>query len=90
MMPLIENQLKLTYILREIAKAEKIKATKKEIEAKLEEQVLAYGQEDNKEEFMKNESILSAVKEMIETEKAQNFVFDNAKAKKAAAKKSEK
>ena len=39
---------------------------------------------------MKNESILSAVKEMIETEKAQNFVFDNAKAKKAAAKKSEK
>ena len=90
MMPVIENQLKLTYILREIAKVEKIKATKKEIEAKLEEQVLAYGQEDNKEEFMKNESILSAVKEMIETEKAQNFVFDNAKAKKAAAKKSEK
>ena len=90
MMPVIENQLKLTYILREIAKAEKIKATKKEIEAKLEEQVLAYGQEDNKEEFMKNESILSAVKEMIETEKAQNFVFDNAKTKKAAAKKAEK
>ena len=48
-----------------------------------------YGKE-NDEEFMKNENVRNYIKKGIESEKAINFIVDNAKMKKAVKKEEKK
>ena len=66
--------------LEAVIKAEKIEATKEEIDEKLKEMAKNYGKE-NDEEFSKNENVRKYIKEGIESEKAIEFLVKNAKIK---------
>ncbi len=63
-----------------VIKAEKIEATDKEIEEKMKEMAKNYGKENDKE-FMKNENVKNYIKQGIESEKAMDFLVENAKIK---------
>ncbi|MCI8759810.1 MAG: trigger factor [Clostridia bacterium] len=66
--------------LEAIIKAEKIEATEKEIDEKLKEMAKNYGKE-NDEEFLKNENVRNYLKEGLASEKAIEFLVENAKIK---------
>ena len=72
--------IKTRLAIEAVIKAEKIEATDKEIEDKMKEMAKNYDKEDD-EEFMKNENVRNYIKEGIETEKAIDFVVENAKMK---------
>ena len=72
--------IKTRLAIEAVIKAEKIEATDKEVEEKMKEMAKNYGKE-NDEEFMKNENVRNYIKEGIESEKAINFVVENAKMK---------
>ncbi len=72
--------IKSRLALEAVIKAEKIKATDKEIEEKMKEMAKNYGKE-NDEEFLKNENVKNYVKQGLESEKAINFLVENAKIK---------
>ena len=74
------DAIKSRLALEAVVKAEKIKATNKEIEEKMKEMAKNYGKE-NDEEFMKNENVRNYIKQGIESEKAIDFLVDNAKIK---------
>ena len=74
------DAIKSRLALEAVVKAEKIKATDKEIEEKMKEMAKNYGKE-NDEEFMKNENIRNYIKQGIESEKAIDFLVENAKIK---------
>ena len=67
-------------MLEAIKKAEKIEATEKEIEEKIEEMAKNYGK--SADELKENENLKNYIKEGIETEKAIEFIVKNAKFKK--------
>ena len=73
--------IKSRLMLEAVIKAEKIEATDDEIEEKMKEMAKNYGRE-NDEEFMKNENVANYIKEGIKSEKAVNFLVENAKFKK--------
>ena len=73
--------IKSRLMLEAVIKAEKIEATEDEIEEKMKEMAKNYGRE-NDEEFMKNENVANYIKEGIKSEKAINFLVENAKFKK--------
>ena len=73
--------IKSRLMLEAVIKAEKIEATDDEIEEKMKEMAKNYGRE-NDEEFMKNENVANYIKEGIKSEKAINFLVENAKFKK--------
>ena len=74
------DAIKSRLALEAVVKAEKIEATDKEIEEKMKEMAKNYGKE-NDEEFLKNENVRNYIKQGIESEKAIDFLVENAKIK---------
>ena len=72
--------IKSRLALEAVIKAEKIEATEDEIDEKLKEMAKNYGKE-NDEEFLKNENVRKYIKQGIESEKALDFLVENAKIK---------
>ena len=71
--------IKTRLALEAVVKAEKIEATEKEIEEKIEEMAKNYGKPAD--ELKKNENVKKYIKEGIESEKAVEFLVKNAKMK---------
>ena len=80
------ESVKTRLVLEAIVKAEKIEATDAEIEEKIKEMAANYGKKE--EELLNNENLKDYLKNNITTEKAIQFIVDNAKI--SEAKKSEK
>ena len=78
--PQAVDAIKSRLALEAVVKAEKIEATDKEIEEKMKEMAKNYGKE-NDEQFMKNENVKNYIKQGIESEKAIDFLVENAKIK---------
>ncbi len=72
--------IKSRLALEAVIKAEKIEATDKEVDEKMKEMAKSYGKEDDKE-FLKNENVRNYIKQGIESEKAIDFLVENAKIK---------
>ncbi len=72
--------IKSRLALEAVIKAEKIEATEDEIDEKLKEMAKNYGKE-NDEEFLKNENVRKYIKEGLASEKAMDFLVENAKIK---------
>ncbi|MCI8384647.1 MAG: trigger factor [Clostridia bacterium] len=72
--------IKSRLAIEAVIKAEKIEATEKEIDEKLKEMAKTYGKE-NDEEFIKNENVRKYIKEGLASEKAMDFLVENAKIK---------
>ena len=77
--------IKSRLAIEEIVKAEKLDATEEEIKAKLEEMAKNYGRDAK--DLEANENIKDYIKKGIESEKAMDFLVENCKEKKPAAKK---
>ena len=75
------ESVKTRLVLEAIVKAENIEATDAEIEAKIKEMAANYGR--NEEELLNNENLKEYLKNNITTEKAIQFIVDNAKIKDA-------
>ncbi len=73
--------IKSRLAIEAVIKAEKIEATDKEVEEKMQEMAKNYGKE-NDESFLKNENVRNYIKEGIESEKAIDVLIKNAKMKK--------
>ncbi len=73
--------IKSRLAIEAVIKAEKIEATDKEVEDKMNEMAKNYNRE-NDETFLKNENVRNYIKEGIESEKAIDFLIKNAKMKK--------
>ena len=80
------NSVKIRLVLEAIVKAEKIEATDSEIQEKIKEMAKNYGK--NEDELIENENLKNYLKNNITTEKAIQFIIDNAEIK--SAKKAEK
>lgn len=78
--PQAMEAIKSRLTLEAVIKAEKIEATDEEIDEKLKEMAKNYGKE-NDEEFLKNENVRKYLKEGLASEKAVNFLVENAKIK---------
>ena len=72
--------IKSRLALEAVIKAEKIEVSNKDIDEKLKEMAKNYGKE-NDEEFLKNENVRKYIKEGLQSEKAINFLVENAKIK---------
>ena len=79
------ESVKTRLVLEAIVKEEKIEATDLEIEEKIKEMAKNYGKEEN--ELLNNENLKEYLKNNITTEKAIQFIVDNANIK--ATKKAE-
>ena len=73
--------IKSRLAIEAVIKAEKIEATDKEVEEKMQEMAKNYGKE-NDESFLKNENVRNYIKEGIESEKSIDVLIKNAKMKK--------
>ncbi len=73
--------IKSRLALEAIIKAEKIEVEDKDVEEKMKEMAKNYGKE-NDEEFLKNENVKNYIKEGLKSEKAIEFLVENAKMKK--------
>ena len=73
--------IKSRLALEAIIKAEKIEVEDKDVEEKMKEMAKNYGKE-NDEEFLKNENVRNYIKEGLKSEKAIEFLVENAKMKK--------
>jgi len=71
--------VKMRLVLEAIAKDAKIEVTEKDVETKVKELAEAYGRKV--EEINSNEELLKNIKESLTTEKAIEFLVDNAKIK---------
>ena len=80
------ESVKTRLVLEAIVKAENIEASDAEIEEKIKEMAKNYGKKE--EELLENENLKEYLKNNITTEKAIQFIVDNAKIK--ATKKAEK
>ena len=69
--------IKSRLVLEAIMKAEKIEASEEEIKAKMEEMAKSYGKDV--EELSKNENLKNYLAEGIKSEKALDFIVNNAK-----------
>lgn len=72
--------VKSRLVLEAVIKAEKIEATDEEVDEKLKEMAKNYGKE-NDEEFLKNENVRNYIKQGLTSEKAMDFLVENAKIK---------
>lgn len=73
------RQVKTKLVLGAIIETEKIEATDEEIKAKIEEMATMYGKDAK--ELEENSSLKAYITESIKTEKAIDFIVDNAKIK---------
>ena len=72
--------IKSRLTLEAVTKAEKIEVSKKDIDEKMKEMAKSYGKSDD-EEFMKNENVRNYIKQGLTSEKAMDFLVENAKIK---------
>ena len=72
--------IKSRLALEAVIKAEKIEVADVDVEEKMKEMAKNYGKE-NDEEFMKNENVINYIKKGLESEKALEFLAENAKIK---------
>ena len=72
--------IKSRFALEAVIKAEKIEVADIDVEEKMKEMAKNYGKE-NDEEFMKNENVIDYIKKGLESEKALEFLVENAKIK---------
>ena len=79
---------KMKLVLEAVYKDAKLEVEEKEITEKLEELAAMYGKKA--EELKDNEELVSRIKETLESEKAINYIVDNAKVKEVEEKKEEK
>ena len=86
--PQATQAIKSRLAIEEIVKAEKLDATDDEIKAKIEEMAKNYGRDAK--DLEENENIKDYIKKGIESEKAMDFLVENSKEKKQAAKKETK
>ena len=84
--PQAAESVKTRLVLEAIVKAENIEATDKDIEAKIKEMAANYGRKED--ELLNNENLKEYLRNNITTEKAIQFIIDNAKV--SDAKKAEK
>ena len=73
------RQVKVKLVLEAIVNEEKIEAAAEDVKSKLEEMAKAYG--NKVEELEKNESLKKYIEETVKTEKAIEFIVENAKIK---------
>ncbi len=78
--PQATEAIKSRLALEAIIKAEKIEVTDTDVEEKMKEMAKNYGKE-NDEEFLKNENVKKYIKQGLESEKAIEFLVENAKIK---------
>lgn len=83
-----KSSAKMKLVLEAVVKDAKIKVEEKEITAKLEELAKMYAKDV--EELKNNEELNSRIKESLESEKAINYIVDNAKIKEVEEKKEAK
>ena len=83
-----ETSAKMKLVLEAVYKDAKLEVEEKEITEKLEELATMYGRKA--EELKENEELVSRIKETLESEKAINYIVDNAKVKEVEEKKEEK
>ena len=83
-----KSSAKMKLVLEAVVKDAKIKVEEKEITAKLEELAKMYAKD--LEELKTNEELNSRIKESLESEKAINYIVDNAKIKEVEEKKEAK
>jgi len=74
-----ERQVKVKLVIEAIIEAEKIEADEENVKAKLEEMAAMYG--SKVEELEKNESLVKYIEETVKSEKAIEFIVNNAKIK---------
>ena len=79
--------IKSRLAIEAVIKAEKIEVPEIDVDEKIKEMAKNYGKE-NDEEFLKNENVRNYIKQGLESEKAIDFLVDNAKIKKASSKSS--
>ena len=72
--------IKSRLAIEAVIKAEKIEVPDIDVEEKMKEMAKNYGRE-NDEEFMKNENVKNYIKQGLESEKALEFLVENAKIK---------
>ncbi len=72
--------IKSRLAIEAVIKAEKIEVPDIDVEEKMKEMAKNYGRE-NDEEFMKNENVRNYIKQGLESEKALEFLVENAKIK---------
>ena len=83
-----KKSIKLRLILEAIAKDAKIEVDEKEIKEKISELATTYGRKE--EYLMENEDLKKNVEEIIKSEKAVQYVIDNAKVTEKSSEKEEK
>lgn len=83
-----KSSAKMKLVLEAVVKDAKIKVEEKEITAKLEELAKMYAKD--LEELKTNEELNARIKESLESEKAINYIVDNAKIKEVEEKKEAK
>ncbi len=86
--PTAEKQVKMSLTLEAIFKDAKLEVTDKELDERIKELAETYSRKE--EELRENEELLANIKSGLETEKAINYIVDNAKVTKAAEKKEDK
>lgn len=79
---------KMKLVLEAVYKDAKLEVEEKEITEKLEELATMYGRKV--EELKENEELVTRIKETLESEKAINYIVENAKVKEVEEKKEEK
>ena len=72
--------IKSRLAIEEVIKAEKIEVADIDVDEKIKEMAKNYGRE-NDEEFLKNENVRNYIKQGLESEKALEFLVENAKIK---------
>ena len=78
--PQATEAIKSRLALEAVIKAEKIEVAEIDIDEKIREMAKNYGKE-NDEEFLKNENVRNYIKQGLESEKAIEFLVENAKIK---------
>ena len=78
--PQATDAIKSRLAIEAVIKAEKIEVADIDVDEKIKEMAKNYGRE-NDEEFMKNENVRNYIKQGLESEKALEFLVENAKIK---------
>ena len=78
--PQAKEAIKSRLALEAVIKAEKIEVADIDVDEKIKEMAKNYGKE-NDEEFLKNENVRNYIKQGLESEKAIEFLVENAKIK---------
>ena len=75
------DAIKSRLAIEALVKAEKIEVKEEEIDEKIKEMAKNYGKKEDDEEFLKNQNIRNYIKQGLESEKAIDFIVNNAKIK---------